>query len=65
MWWFDDVDLESPPVFWPKVTPDPLCAERLEEKFRQARRQPGFKPHYPAPPALVPSLIASSARRMS
>lgn len=33
MSWYDFIDLRTPLVFSPKVTPDPSASERLEEKL--------------------------------
>jgi hypothetical protein len=44
--WYSFIDIGTPLVFSPKVTPDPTAAERLEEKFQRAIRQlnPGVQP---------------------
>lgn len=39
MSWYSFIDIGTPLVFSPKVTPDPTAAERLEEKFQRAIRQ--------------------------
>jgi hypothetical protein len=39
MRWFRFIDIWTPQVFSPKVTPDPGSAERLDEKFEQAMRK--------------------------
>lgn len=35
--WYNFIDIGMPLVFSPKVTPDPIDAERLEEKLQAAR----------------------------
>ncbi|MES1196529.1 MAG: hypothetical protein ABUL58_06250 [Steroidobacter sp.] len=62
MAWYDYIDMGLPPIFNPKVTPDPAVAERLEEKLQQAMRE--FKPlHLRQRPDPVPVLIAAATRR--
>lgn len=38
MAWYNFIGMGMPLVFSPKVTPDPIAAERLEEKLQQAVR---------------------------
>ncbi len=58
MSWYDYIDIGSPSVFNPKVTPDPIVAERLEEKLQQAMRK--LKPlHLQLRPDPVPVSIAT------
>lgn len=37
MSWYNFIDIGMPLVFSPKVTPNPIDAERLEEKLQAAR----------------------------
>ena len=62
MGWYDYVDLGTPPVFSPKVTPDPAIAERLEEKLQQAIRK--FKPLRAQQSATLPPLMPGAPWRM-
>ncbi len=39
MRWYRFIDVWSPLVFSPKVTPDPTSAGRLDEKFAEAMRK--------------------------
>lgn len=39
MSWYRFIDIWTPLVFSPKVTPDPTSAERLDEKFALAMRK--------------------------
>lgn len=39
MRWYRFIDICTPLVFSPKVTPDPTHAERLDEKIRQAAQK--------------------------
>jgi len=57
MSWRDYIDLGFPPVFNPKVTPNPVDAERLEKKLQQANRK--IKPLYSAQ-AVSPSPTTES-----
>ena len=39
MRWYRFISFWTPQIFSPKVTPDPLSAERLDEKFAEAIRK--------------------------
>lgn len=39
MFWYNFIDIGMPLVFSPKVTPDPIDAERLQEKLQHAMQQ--------------------------
>ena len=66
MAWYDYIDMGIPPVFNPKVTPDPVAADRLEEKLQQAVRK--FRPLYfqqvTQRVPLIPPLIETVAKRI-
>ena len=63
MAWYDYVDMESPTVFSPKVRPDPIAAERLEEKLQQAMRK--LKPlHRPQRSDPLLAVAATATRQI-
>ena len=58
---YNFINMKTPPVFNPRVTPDPVAAERLEEKFQQAVRK--FKPLYGQLATSEPPPLMQKARK--
>jgi hypothetical protein len=61
MGWYDYIDTGTPAVFNPRVTPDPVVAEKLEEKLQQATRK--FRPSRSQRPDAVPAFITLATLR--